>query len=133
MSEHATATFQIKNWEEEPIEQNDVEPKMTRARVSKSFSGDIEGSGTVEYLMVHRDDGSAGFIGYERVAGRLGGRTGTFVLQHSGTYAAGKAVATWTVVPGSATGELSGLRGQGGFGSEHADEYEMTLDYDFGE
>jgi hypothetical protein len=37
--------------------------------VTKSFSGDIEGEGTLEYLMAYREDGSASFVGLERVEG----------------------------------------------------------------
>jgi hypothetical protein len=81
--------------------------------------------------MMHRDDGSASFIGLERVVGRIGERSGSFILQHSGTFEGGTAKASWFVVPGSGAGELRGLRGDGGFASAHAEEYTMTLDYDF--
>lgn len=97
----------------------------------KSFKGDIEGEGTLEYLMMYCIDGSASFVGLERIVGHLGGRAASFVLQHSGTFAGGVAKATYFVVPGSGTGELSGLRGEGSFASGHAQEYPMTLDYDF--
>jgi uncharacterized protein DUF3224 len=128
---HAQATFELKTWEETPYDPIDGAPKLTRARVTKVFHGDLEGEGTVEYLMLYREDGSASFVGLERVAGRLGGRTGSFVLQHSGTFEAGTAKTTWSVVPGSGTGALVGLRGQGGFASGHAQSYAITLDYDF--
>jgi Protein of unknown function (DUF3224) len=51
----------------------------------------------------------------QRFRGKLGGRQGTFVLQGSEIVENGKIKATWFVVPGSATGDLSGLRGEGGF------------------
>ena len=54
-----------------------------------------------------------------------------FVLEHKGTFEGGTAKATWSVVPGSGTGDLRDLRGEGGFASAHADEYAITLDYDF--
>jgi len=131
MAERANAVFRLKGWDERPYDEMDGGPRLTRASVSKTLRGDIEGEGTLEYLMMHRDDGSASFIGLERIVGRLGNRSGSFVLQHSGTFRAGTATATWTVVPGSATGELSGLRGAGGFESAHAEEYAMTLEYSF--
>jgi hypothetical protein len=131
MSEHATATFTVKSWDEKPYSEIEDGPKLTRATVTKSFLGDIEGVGTVEYLMMHRADGSASFVGLERVVGRVGDRSGTFVLQHTGTFEGGTAKATWFVVPGSGTGDLSGLRGEGGFASAHAEKYPVTLDYDF--
>ena len=131
MTVHATATFEVKAWEEKPYDEIDEGPKLTRASVTKSFSGDIEGEGTVEYLMIHRDDGSASFVGLERVVGRVGDRSGSFVLKHTGTFEGGTAKTTWFVVPGSGTGDLRGLRGEGGFASAHAERYSVTLDYDF--
>ena len=131
MSTHATATFEVKSWDEKPYDEMDGAPKLTRASITKSFEGDIEGEATLEYLMVHRDDGSANFVGLERIVGRLGDRSGSFVLQHSGTFEGGTAKATWFVVPGSGTGDMRGLRGEGGFASGHADSYLITLDYDF--
>lgn len=131
MSKLATATFQVKSWDEKPYDETEEGPKLTRARVAKVFSGDIEGESVVEYLMVHRDDGTASFVGVERVVGRLGDLVGSFVLQHDGTFVGGVAKAEWSVVPGSGTGDLSGLRGEGGFESGHAEEYSMTLEYDF--
>lgn len=131
MAERANAVFQLKGWDERPYDEMDGGPRLTRASVSKTFRGDIEGEGTLEYLMMHRDDGSASFIGLERIVGCIGHRSGSFVLQHNGTFRAGTAAATWTVVPGSGTGELTGLRGEGGFESAHADAYAVTLDYDF--
>ncbi len=131
MSKRATATFQVKSWDEKPYDEIDEGPKLTRASVTKSFRGDIEGEGTLEYLMIHRDDGSASFVGLERVVGRVGDRSGSFVLQHSGTFEGGTAKVTWFVVPGSGTGDLRGLRGEGGFASAHAEDYPITLEYDF--
>lgn len=122
--------FRVTAWDEKPYDEIEGGAKLTRASITKSFSGDIEGEGKLEYLMVHRDDGSASFIGLERVVGRLGDRSGSFVLQHTGTFEGGTAKATWIVVPGSGAGGLRGLRGEGGFASAHAESYSMTLDYD---
>ncbi len=131
MSTHATATFQVKSWDEKPYDEIDDGPKLTRVSVTKSFAGDIEGEGTLEYLMIQRDDGSASFVGLERVVGRVGDRSGSFVLQHTGTYEEGTAKDAFSVVPGSGTGDLRGLRGEGSFASAHAENYPITLDYDF--
>ncbi len=131
MSFHAKAKFKVKSWDEKPYDEIEDGPKLTRATVAKSYSGDIEGEGTVEYLMIHREDGSASFVGLERVVGAIGDRQGSFVLQHSGSFEGGTATTTWFLVAGSGTGDLRELRGDGGFASAHADEYAITLDYDF--
>ena len=76
-------------------------------------------------------DGSASFVGIERVTGTLAGRTGTFVLQDAGTLADGEVTGTWFVVPGSGTGELAGLCGEGGFTAVVGQHAKIYLDYRF--
>ena len=133
MSTHATATFEVKSWDEQSYQEFEGGTKLTRASVTTSYHGDIEGEGTLEYLMFYGEDGSASFVGLERVAGRVGNRSGSFVLRHSGAYEGGTAKDTYVVVPGSGTGDLRGLRGEGGFAlSGHAQHYPITLDYEFG-
>ena len=131
MKKIATARFTIKSWDESPYSEGQDLPKLTRARVAKIFTGDIEGEGQVEYLMMYRSDGSATFVGLERVVGRIGDKTGTFVLQRTGQFAGGQAKESYSVVPESATGELRGLRGEGSSSLGHATEYPFTLDYEF--
>jgi hypothetical protein len=74
---------------------------------------------------------SVSFIGLERVTGRLGDRSGTFVLEHKGVFADDEAKGTFTVVAGSGTGELRGLHGTGNLGAPRGSEGNVTLDYDF--
>ena len=71
MKQSANARFAITKWEEAPYSEGQGEPKLTRASVSKTYSGDIEGEGHVDYLMMYRSDGSAAFVGLERFAGRI--------------------------------------------------------------
>lgn len=131
MQNHAKATFLIKSWDEKPYNEMEGAPKLTRAAVTKSYQGDIEGEGKVEYLMMYRNDGSASITGLERVTGSVAGRSGSFVLQHIGTFEDGVAKVTLRVVLGSETGDLRGLKGVGGFSVSHQPPYNMTLDYDF--
>jgi len=131
MTTRALAVFEIKAWDEKPYDEFEGGRRLTRASVRKTFHGDIEGESSVEYLMAYAEDGSASFVGMERVVGCVGDRVGSFVLQHSGTFAGSVAKETWFVVPGSGTGDLAGLRGQGSFAAGHEQEYSITLDYDF--
>ncbi len=126
----ANARFAITKWDEEPYGQGPDQPRLTRARVTKTYTGDIEGEGQVEYLMMYRSDGSATFVGLERVVGRIGGRTGTFVLQRTGTFEGGQAKESYSVIPGSATGDLQGLLGDGGSAVGHGMEHPFTLSYE---
>jgi hypothetical protein len=131
MQKHATATFGITSWEEKPYSEIEGAPTLKRATVTKSYQGDIQGEGKLEYLMMYRSPTSASFKGLERVTGTVGGRTASFVLQHIGTFEGGVAKVTLTVVPGSGTGELRGLKGEGEFSVGHQPPYTMTLDYGF--
>jgi len=126
----ANARFVIKAWDEKPYGEGLGLPKLTRATVTKTFTGDLEGEGQVEYLMVYRGDSSATFVGLERVVGRLAGRTGSFVLQRTGVFQGGRAKEAYTVVPGSATGDLPGLRGDGSSAVGHGAEHPFTLNYE---
>jgi uncharacterized protein DUF3224 len=130
MKKTAHARFAIKSWNEKPYDEGQDLPRLTRASVTKTFSGDIEGEGVVEYLMMYRSDGSATFVGLERVVGRIGGKAGTFVLQRTGVFESGLAKETYVVVPGSATGELRALRGEGTSAVGHGMEHPFTLDYE---
>ena len=129
MRTRATATIEGRGWDEQPYDERDG-VKLARASVRQAYHGEIEGEATLEYLMVYRTDGAASFVGLERVVGRVGGRSGSFVLQSSGVWQHGVAKAAQSVVPGSGTGELRGLRGEGGYEATH-DHHPTTLEYWF--
>lgn len=130
MKNVANSRFAIKNWDEKPYDEGPDLPKLTRAAVAKTFTGDLEGEGHVEYLMMYGSDGSATFVGLERVVGRLAGKAGSFVLQRTGTFENGVAKESYVVVTGSGTGELRGLRGQGESAVGHGLEHPLTLTYE---
>jgi hypothetical protein len=130
MKQTANARFAIKNWDEKAYSEGQDLPKLTRASVTKTFTGDIEGEGQVEYLMMYRGDGSAAFVGLERVIGRIGAKSGTFVLQRTGVFEGGQAQESYSVIPGSATGQLHGLRAEGRSAVGHGTEHPFTLDYE---
>ncbi len=130
MKQTATARFAIKSWDEKPYSEGQDLPKLTRASVTKTFTGEIEGEGQVEYLMMYRSDGSATFVGLERVSGRIGAKSGSFVLQRLGVFEDGQAQESYSVIPGSATGQLRGLRGEGRTTVGHGMEHPFTLDYE---
>ena len=130
MKTNANARFAIKSWDEKPYSEGPDLPKLTRATVTKTFTGDIEGEGQVEYTMMYRSDGSALFVGLERITGRLAGRSGSFVLQRNGVFEGGQAKESYSIVPGSATGELRGLSGDGSSAVGHGMEHPFTLNYE---
>jgi Protein of unknown function (DUF3224) len=131
MATHASSTFKIEGWDEATRSEHGEGGKLTQASVKQSFSGDIEGEGNVEWLMCYRPDETAEFVGLQRIEGRLGDRSGSFVLlQSAGTFDGTEARGRLAVVPGSGTGDLRGLRGEGEFSAPRGGEASITLDYE---
>jgi Protein of unknown function (DUF3224) len=130
MSTHAQATFAIQSWDENPYVELDDARKLTRASVAQAFDGDLEGEGSVEWLMYYREDKTADFVGLQRFVGRLGSRSGSFVMTTQGTFDGEKAAGRLAVVDGSGTDELSGISGGGSFVAPHGSTPSVELDYD---
>ncbi|HEX8033484.1 MAG TPA: DUF3224 domain-containing protein [Ktedonobacterales bacterium] len=129
MRNHATSTFDIDSWEPAPYDERDG-INLSRTRVTKTFHGDIEGHSAAELLMVGAHNGSAAYVGFERIEGRIHGRSGSFVLHHSATMTRDAQSANWTVVPDSGTGELRSLRGEARIINEPDGGHTFTLDYE---
>jgi hypothetical protein len=126
----AEAKITVQSSEADPYDQS-ARPHLIEIRLSETFAGDIAGESTVRALQILRDDRSASLVSLQRFRGRLGGLQGTFVLQGSEIIENGKIKATWFVVPGSGTGALVGLRGEGGFSGDFGKGSGGTLDYWF--
>lgn len=79
--------------------------------------------------MAYVKDGFARFVGMECITGRLEVRDESFVLQHSATHEKGISTGALMIVPGSATGELEGLEGEGDYKLGHEDVNNYKLEY----
>ena len=127
MTARATGAFEVKV---KPLAADNADwGAFGRLSIDKTFSGQLEG--TSRGQMLAEGDGrgeSGGYVALERVTGALGGRTGTFVLMHTGTLVARHPEMTITVVPGSGTGELSGLAGRFQISIE-AGKHSYAFDY----
>jgi hypothetical protein len=111
--------------------QTDSSP-ITRFDLLKTFHGDLEGSSIGEMLSAGSPPtGNAGYVALEVVTGSMHGRTGNFALQHNGVMDDGSSRLTITIVPGSSTDALEGLRGT--LEIERRDGvHHYTLDYELG-
>ena len=86
---------------------------LARMSIDKKYHGDLEGTARGAMLTAGTEvKGSAGYVAVERVTGTLNGKSGSFVLQHSGTLTRGAAVQNIFVVPDSGTGQLAGITGK---------------------
>jgi pimeloyl-ACP methyl ester carboxylesterase len=86
--------------------------QLGRMSIDKRFHGQLEATSKGEMLTAGNFvKGSAGYVAVESVSGTVNGRKGTFALQHTGTLDNGAQSLSVTVVPGSGTGELTGISG----------------------
>ena len=126
----ALARVTVQSSQADPYDQT-AGPALLDIRLSETFTGDIVGESPVRALQVLRDDRSASLVSMQRFRGKLAGREGTFVLQGQEIVENGTVKAKWFVVAGSGTGDLSGLRGEGGFAGRFGEGSDATLDYWF--
>lgn len=109
----------------------ELDGTVDRFELSKTFHGDLTGTGTGVMLSAGDPQaGAAGYVAIEIVCGRLGGSDGGFALQQFGTMAGGAQTLHYEVVPGSGSGELTGITGT--LRLEIADDgtHHYQLDYD---
>jgi len=126
----AIGEFEITGWAEDTYLDLSHGGKLTRATVTQTFSGDIVGTGDVQWLMCYRSDGTAHFVGLQHIAGSVGGREGSLVIETVGDFDGTKARGSWSIVAGSGTDALSKIRGQGDFEAPMGPKAWFTLEYE---
>ena len=126
---HAEGTFEVK-MKPEPLSEVAGKTAIQRMSIDKVFHGQLEGTSQGEFLAAGNPDGSAGYVALERVTGTLDGKAGSFALMHSGTMVERVPELMVSVVPGSGTGALVGLRGKMTItvvGGKHSYEFDYSL------
>jgi hypothetical protein len=129
VTSHGVGTFEVKVTPQAPGDGADAD--VGRMTLDKQFHGDLEGTSKGQMLAASTSvKGSAGYVAMEKVTGTLKGRSGSFVLQHSGTMTRGAPQLTVSVVPDSGTGQLVGLAGAMAIkiaDGKHSYDFEYTL------
>jgi len=111
MTHHATGTFDVRVAPLDPAFRFD-DNAITRFSIDKQFHGDLEAASKGEMLAGGSPTkGSGGYVAIERVSGTIDGQTGTFLLQHKGTMQNGAYHMDVVVIPGSGTGQFTGIDG----------------------
>ena len=118
------------NTEAEPpfLEQDGL--TLNRSVVRKEFSGDVVGASEAQMIAAFTGTpGSAAYVAIEHFTGSVGGKSGSFVLQHSGVMNKGDAELTVTIVPDSGTGQLTGISGTLAIDNDEG-QHSYVLDYE---
>ncbi|OXM67259.1 hypothetical protein CF165_17645 [Amycolatopsis vastitatis] len=128
--------FTMKNWDEKIVSGTEGGPRVAYAHATMAYDGVIEGESICDLLLYYAgegyESGTTTSPSFERFEGKIDGREGTFVVRHEYTFDAKGIASTFTVVPGSATGELAGLTGSGTVGGAMGEEkMGYTFEYTF--
>jgi len=129
----SSCTFCMSRWDEETTKELPNGAKLTRAEVTQSYTGDMSGEGTVEYVMAYTPGSPVKFVGLEVLTGTIGGRSGTVVIQHDGVFSGNAAHSSWIFVEGSGTDDLISLHGSGSYESVDQQTVNSSFIYSFGE
>ena len=124
----ATAPFTNDRYDEEPYGDADG-AEVSRVNISRTFTGDLEGSSTAE-LLIAKSEGGGGYVGHDRISGSLQGKAGGFVFQHTGLMGPEGVANMGTIVPGTGTGELEGITGEGTMLADEDGNHTLTLEYE---
>ena len=128
----AKGSFQITSFNEDTYEDRGGGAKLTHAWGDQAFSGDIEGEGAVHWLMSYRSDGSARYVGLQRIKGEIGGRKGSFIIEAAGDFDGAASRGSWSIIPASGTDDLKGITGTGKFEAPGGPKATYELEYDLG-
>jgi hypothetical protein len=104
--------------------------ELGRMHITRRFTGDLEGESTAELLTATTPEGSAVYLGLDRITGRLDDREGSFVLQHGGEIDANGPTTWGKILAASAAGALAGLRGTSEISVDEDGTHRLTLEYE---
>jgi hypothetical protein len=102
--------------------------ELSQVHISRTFSGDLDGSSTAE-ILIAKSEGGGAYTGQDLITGTLDGKTGSFVIQHGGIMGPEGISNSGTIVPGSGTGKLEGITGEGTLLADEEGNHTLTLDY----
>jgi hypothetical protein len=114
-------------------EKLDLTTGLRRSKLSHQYIGDIEAESRFECLAFAGGSGISNFVGLEYLSGRIGDRSGGFILQHIGSVKSGQSISTLNIISGSGTGDFTGMKGHGRttWSSSGDDSSQVLLEYSF--
>ncbi|WP_225098680.1 DUF3224 domain-containing protein [Streptomyces sp. CoH27] len=106
------------------------------ATMRKRYEGEVVGvSGTLFSTAFDQATATGTYVALESFEGTLQGRAGTFNFAHSATTVGpdrDSGAELFVIVPGSGTGELTGIRGEGGIAIDTDGTHRIWFDYEVG-
>lgn len=122
----ATGTIEARDWQDEPFIES-----LSRPHGVDLYHGDLEVEATWAGTSFAAADGSGTFVSLQLMRGRLGDQAGGFILEVNGAFKSSETQATFRVVPGSGTGGLAGLQGNGRLTYVSGGQSSYILEYSF--
>lgn len=125
----ATAAFTVDEWDEVD-RRTHGDAAISVARLAKTFTGDVVGVSRVDLLGVTAaDERSRAYVALETFDVTVDGRAGTFVLVHHGIQGGANESGSWTIAPGSGSGELAGMAGTAQLTRHEDGSHDLVLEY----
>jgi Protein of unknown function (DUF3224) len=125
---NASAPFTNDRYDEEPYGEGEG-VELSRVHISRTFSGDLEGSSTAE-ILIAKSEGGGAYSGHDLITGTLDGKAGGFVIQHGGIMGPEGVTNAGTIVPGTGSGELEGITGEATLLADEEGNHTLTLVYE---
>jgi hypothetical protein len=123
-------TYRTTGWQQQEYGSGEHGPKLALAEKELTLDGEMQGKAVGRSSIVQWGPGSTVATGHVCLTGRIGARSGSFVVEESVKGGPGGATGTWRIVPDSGSGELSGLAGEGSWEwRPGAEQVTYTLSY----
>ncbi len=130
----ATGTFDVADFTPAVVPAPEIQTGLPVgvATMRKTFTGEIDGRSETLFTAAFDPASGAGtYVAMESFEGSVGGRVGAFNFVHSATTTGRDRQAEFlTIVPGSGTRELAGIRGTGGLVVDEDGTHRVLFDYE---
>ncbi len=131
MNKKTNATFKVTSWDEQEVSKPTDGPIIKRTKITKTYTGDMVGESTVEYIMVYTSPADATIYGIEQFIGTIDGKKGSFLFEDIGIFENNILTSELNVINNSGTDQLKGLTGTINLHGGHQEEYPIEFNFDF--
>ncbi|PWI13824.1 DUF3224 domain-containing protein [Streptomyces sp. Act143] len=132
----ASGTFKVADFTPAPVPAPGIETAVPVgvATMEKMYEGEVTGrSATLFTAAYDQGSGVGTYVAMESFEGTLDGRAGAFNFAHSATtLGTDRQSEFFVIVPGSGSGELTGITGSGGIAVDADGTHRVWFEYDLG-